>query len=77
MNQQNLKRREPVEQLKARQTGEFFTSSGKTPRDTNLNGSVRTIMDTIPLQQAGSVAVFAIRLGRLGRGAQKNSAQTR
>jgi len=59
-----------------RQTGEFFTSSGKTLSDTNLNASVRTIMDTIPLQQAEDVAAFALRLGRLGID-QKNSAQTR
>jgi DNA-directed RNA polymerase specialized sigma24 family protein len=59
-----------------RQTGEFFTASGKTLSDTNLNASVRTIMDTIPLQQAGDVAAFAMRLGRLERD-QKISAQTR
>ncbi len=59
-----------------RQTGEFFTSSGKPLSDTNLNASTRTIMDTIPLQQAEDVAAFAIRLGRLERD-QTISAQTR
>jgi hypothetical protein len=59
-----------------RQTGEFFTSSGKTMSETNLNASVRTMMETIPLQQAENVAAFAMRLDRLERD-QKISARTR
>jgi hypothetical protein len=39
--------------------------------DTNLNPSLRTIMDTIPLQQAEEVASFAVRLS-----GQKSTAQT-
>jgi hypothetical protein len=45
-----------------RQAGGLFTSSGKAMSDTNLNASLQTIMDTIPLQQAEDVAAFAVRL---------------
>jgi hypothetical protein len=59
-----------------RETGEFFTSSGKPMSDTNLDASARTVMDTITLQQAEDVAAFAARLDRLGSD-QRVSAQTR
>jgi hypothetical protein len=55
-----------------RQAGELFTSSGKTMSDANLNASLQTIMDTIPLQQAEDVAAFAILLS-----GQTSAAQTR
>ncbi len=58
------------------QTGEFFTASGKPLSDPNLNASMRTIMDAIPLRQAEDVAAFAARLGRLDNG-QSISAKTR
>jgi hypothetical protein len=54
------------------QAGELFTSNGKTMGDTNLNTSLRTIMDTIPLQQADDVAAFAMLLS-----GQTSAAQTR
>jgi len=59
-----------------RHTGEFFASSGKTMGNTNLNASIQTIMDTIPLEQAEDVVAFATRLSRLER-SQQISAQTR
>jgi hypothetical protein len=34
----------------------------RTMNDTNLNASLQTIMDTIPLQQAEDLASFAVRL---------------
>jgi hypothetical protein len=40
--------------------------------DTNLNASLQTIMDTIPLQQPEEVASFAVRLS-----GQESAAQTR
>ena len=55
-----------------RQAGELFTSNGKTMSDTNLDASLQTIMDTIPLQQTEDVAAFAMRLS-----GQTNAAQTR
>jgi hypothetical protein len=55
-----------------RQAGELFTSSGKTMSDTNLNASLQTIMDTIPLQQAKDVAAFAMLLS-----GQTSAAETR
>ena len=55
-----------------RQTGELFTSSGKTMSDTNLNASLQTIIDTIPLQQTEDVAAFAMQLS-----GQTSAAQTR
>jgi hypothetical protein len=45
------------------QVGEFFTSSGRAASQENLNASLKTIMDTIPLRQAEEVAEFAARLG--------------
>jgi DNA-directed RNA polymerase specialized sigma24 family protein len=45
------------------QVGEFFTSSGRAASHENLNASLKTIMDTIPLRQAEEVAEFAARLG--------------
>jgi hypothetical protein len=54
------------------QAGELFTSSGKALSDANLNASLQTIMDTIPLQQAEDVAAFAILLS-----GQTSAAQTR
>jgi hypothetical protein len=44
------------------QVGEFFTSSGRAAGQENLNASLKTIMDTIPLRQAEEVAEFAARL---------------
>ena len=55
-----------------RQVGELFTPSGKTMSDTNLNASLQTIMDTIPLQQAEDAAAFAILLS-----GQTSAARTR
>jgi hypothetical protein len=46
-----------------RQVGEFFTSSGRTASQENLDASLRTIMDTIPLRQAEEIGEFASRLG--------------
>ena len=46
-----------------RQVGEFFTSSGRTASQENLNASLKTIMDTIPVRQAEEIAEFAARLG--------------
>jgi hypothetical protein len=59
-----------------RETGDFFTSTGEPMSDANLNASTRTVMDTIPLQQAAEVAAFAARLGRLEKD-QRASAQNR
>ena len=59
-----------------RHTGELFASSGKTVSEANLNASIRTIIDTIPLEQAEDVVAFATRLSRLER-SQQISAQTR
>jgi hypothetical protein len=55
-----------------RQAGELFTSSGRTMSDTNLDASLQTTMDTIPLQQAEDVAAFAMLLS-----GQTSVAQTR
>ena len=55
-----------------RQAGDLFTSNGKTMSDTNLDASLQTIMDTIPIQQTEDVAAFAMRLS-----GQTNAAQTR
>jgi hypothetical protein len=55
-----------------RQAGELFTSSGKTMSDTNLNASLQTIMDTIPLQQTEDIADFALQLS-----GHTSAAQTR
>ena len=49
---------------------------GKTVDEANLNASIRTIIDTIPLEQAEDVVAFATRLSRLER-SQQISAQTR
>jgi DNA-directed RNA polymerase specialized sigma24 family protein len=57
-------------------TGELFASSGKTVDEANLNASIRTIMDTIPLEQAEDVVSFTTRLIHLERN-QQISAQTR
>jgi RNA polymerase sigma factor (sigma-70 family) len=57
-------------------TGELFASSGKTVNETNLNASIRTIMDTIPLEQAEDVVAFTTRLSRFEKN-QQTSAQTR
>jgi RNA polymerase sigma factor (sigma-70 family) len=57
-------------------TGELFASSGKTVSETNLNASIRTIMDTIPLEQAEDVVAFTTRLSRFEKN-QQTSAQTR
>ena len=59
-----------------RRTGDFFASNGKTMSDANLNASIQTIMDTIPLEQAEDVVAFSTRLSRLER-SQQISAQTR
>jgi hypothetical protein len=59
-----------------RRTGEFFASNGKTMSDTNLNASIQTTIDTIPLEQAEDIVAFATRLSRLERSRQI-SAQTR
>jgi DNA-directed RNA polymerase specialized sigma24 family protein len=45
-----------------RQAGDLFTSNGQPVSDTNLNASLQTIMDTIPLQEAEDMADFAVRL---------------
>ncbi len=52
--------------------GDFFTSSGKEAGNENLDASLKTIMDAIPLQHAEEVAGFAVRLGS----ASKTKAQT-
>jgi RNA polymerase sigma factor (sigma-70 family) len=57
-------------------TGELFASSGKTVNETNLNASIRTIMDAIPLEQAEDVVAFTTRLSRFEKN-QQISAQTR
>jgi hypothetical protein len=59
-----------------RHTGELFASSGKTVNEANLNASIRTIMDTIPLEQAEDVVAFTTRLSRIERD-QQISAQSR
>ena len=59
-----------------RNTGELFASSGKTVNEASLNASIRTIMDTIPLESAEDVVAFTTRLNRLERN-QQISAQTR
>jgi hypothetical protein len=59
-----------------RQVGEFFTSSGRTANQENLNASLRTIMDTIPLRQAEEIAEFAARLGS-SPGGKKIATQSR
>jgi DNA-directed RNA polymerase specialized sigma24 family protein len=59
-----------------RHTGEFFASSGKTMSETNLNASIQTIMDTIPLEQVENVVAFTTRLSQSQRN-QHISAQTR
>jgi DNA-directed RNA polymerase specialized sigma24 family protein len=59
-----------------RHTGELFASSGKTVDEANLNASIRTIIDTIPLEQAEDVVAFTTRLSRIERD-QQISAQTR
>jgi DNA-directed RNA polymerase specialized sigma24 family protein len=59
-----------------RHTGEFFASSGKTMSETNLDASIQTIMDTIPLEQVEDVVAFTTRLARLQRN-QHIFAQTR
>jgi DNA-directed RNA polymerase specialized sigma24 family protein len=59
-----------------RHTGELFASSGKTVNETNLNASIRTTMDTIPLEQAEDVVAFTTRLSRFEKN-QQISAQTR
>ncbi len=59
-----------------RDAGELFASSGKTVNEANLNASIRTIMDTIPLAQAQDVVTFTARMSRLERN-QQISAQTR
>jgi hypothetical protein len=56
--------------------GEFFTSSGRAASQENLNASLKTIMDTIPLRQAEEVAEFAARLGS-STGGKKIATQTR
>jgi DNA-directed RNA polymerase specialized sigma24 family protein len=58
------------------QVGEFFTSSGRSASQENLNASLKTIMDTIPLRQAEEVAEFAARLGGAA-GGKKIATQTR
>jgi DNA-directed RNA polymerase specialized sigma24 family protein len=58
------------------QVGEFFTSSGRAASQENLNASLQTIMDTIPLRQAEEVAAFAARLGNSADG-KKVATQTR
>ncbi|MDX6462385.1 MAG: hypothetical protein QOE55_6082 [Acidobacteriaceae bacterium] len=58
------------------QVGEFFTSSGRAASQENLNASLKTIMDTIPLRQAEEVAEFAARLGSAA-GGKKIATQTR
>jgi DNA-directed RNA polymerase specialized sigma24 family protein len=58
------------------QVGEFFTSSGRAASQENLNASLKTIMDTIPLRQAEEVAEFAARLGGAA-GGKKIATQTR
>jgi DNA-directed RNA polymerase specialized sigma24 family protein len=58
------------------QVGEFFTSSGRAASQENLNASLQTIMDTIPLQQAEEVVEFAARLGS-SAGGKKIATQTR
>jgi hypothetical protein len=64
-----------VRQLNGR-VGDFFTSSGRHASQENLNASVKTIMDTIPLRQAEDVAEFAARLGASADG-KKIATQTR
>ena len=59
-----------------RQVGEFFTSSGRNASQENLNASLRTIMDTIPLRQAEEIAEFAARLGSTP-GGKKIATQSR
>ena len=59
-----------------RHTGDLFASSGKTLNEANLNASIRTIMDTIPLEQAEDVVAFTTRFSRFERD-QQISAQTR
>jgi DNA-directed RNA polymerase specialized sigma24 family protein len=44
------------------QAGAFFASSGKPVRPENLDASLKSIADTIPLKQAEEVAGFAARL---------------
>jgi DNA-directed RNA polymerase specialized sigma24 family protein len=59
-----------------RRTGESFASNGKTLGDANLDASLKTIMDTIPLEQAEDVVAFTARLNRLER-SQQASAKAR
>jgi len=59
-----------------RHTGELFASSGKTVNEASLDASIRTIMDTIPLEQAEDVVAFTTRLSRFQRN-QQTSAQAR
>ena len=88
MNREAMSIDDPVQFLRAaaellrqvrdlnRRTGDFFASNGKTMSDANLNASIQTIMDTIPLEQAEDVVAFSTRLSRLER-SQQISAQTR
>ena len=57
-------------------TGQLFASSGKTVTEANLDASIRTIMDAIPLVQAEDVVAFTTKLSRLEKN-QQTSAQTR
>jgi hypothetical protein len=46
-----------------RQVGNFFTASGKAATPEQLDASLKTIMDTIPLRHAEGLASFTVRLG--------------
>ncbi len=67
-----------LQQVRAlnRQVGDFFTSSGKPTSSETLDASLKTIMDTIPLQQAEEIADIAVRLVGTADG-KKAAAQTR
>jgi hypothetical protein len=54
--------------------GSLFASNGKLVTSENLDASLKTIMNTIPLQQAKELATFAERLSN-GRSSQQNAAR--